>query len=166
MSDLNPQLQALAKETNRLQRDGVLLTQELIAWLDWDSFTVLVDLLFQRSGWQRRWMLESFEREGEGSRADFSTVQPLLAQVGYVRLVERVSPLAIDQLIRVQQTNPRYDHHFLIGQFQGLPEHCVQTPVSPGGPQLHVWSGALLAEKVFSAGLLAWLCDELLSATE
>lgn len=154
MSDLHPELQRLARQAKSLNSKNLLLAETLITRLDWEGFTVFVDLLFQRLGWQRRWVIDNFKYQ-EGMVADFGAIQPALAELAFVQLVEHPTQAIVDRVLSMKKPKGQYHTLFLIAQHPS-------SLISDGLDDIHYWQGSTLAAKALSVGLLDWLMSELL----
>lgn len=119
----------------------------LIGQLHWSDFELFVELLFQRSGWQRVSRLG-----GNLKDADLILEQPATGERALVQVKSKAD----------QPTLMRYEAIFRSGGYQRLFFVCHSpegrlVPEGLGG--VHIWSGEDLARRAVEAGLMGWLME-------
>jgi len=123
----------------------VAATRALIERLHWSDFEVLVDLLFQRSGWQRVSRLG-----GDLKDADLIVEQPATGERALVQVKSRADGATLARYEAVYRAGG-YDRLFFIC-------HSPEGGLVPGElTGVHVWTGDELARRAVAAGLVDWL---------
>ncbi len=129
-----------------LQAELLETTQQLIAGLHEDDFEVLVDLIFARSGWQRASVLGGTLKD-----IDLDVYEPLTGMRGLVQVKSQAGQTVLDDyLARFALTDAAAQIFFVC--------HSPKGPlVAPEQGNVHIWTGAKLAETTLRAGLFDWL---------
>jgi hypothetical protein len=127
--------------------ETVAAAQDLLERLRWSDFEVLVDLIFQRSGWQRVSMLG-----GTMPDADLIVEQPATGERALVQVKSRADQAVLRHYEEVFRSGG-YDRMFFVC-------HSPQGQLTQGDDRtIHVWSGPSLARRAVDAGLLSWLME-------
>jgi hypothetical protein len=132
-------------------RDALLdVLGDAISMLAWTDFETLVDLIFTRSGWNRVSSL------GENMKlVDMVLEQPVLAQRAAVQVKSRAGRAEFNDFVSKADATHDFSHLFFVCH---SPERELAVPERR--QDVHVWSGAELAEMVLRVGLLDWTIDK------
>lgn len=128
----------------------------LVDRLDWEGFVVLIDLIFQRCGWNRTWLIEDCS-PAEAKRVDFGVEQCGLRQKGYVVVLDSAQLAEIKRVMEKVYRNPNYDYLFFIFRCDEVKAEWVIPD------KVMLWRRAEIIDRIQISGLGAWLIEETLS---
>jgi len=137
---------ATAEARSALEQ-AVTAASALIERLHWSDFELLVDLIFQRSGWRRVSKLGGTLKD-----ADLVLEQPMTSDLALVQVKSRATQAVLD----------RYEMIFRQSNYQRLFFIC-HSPDALLVPQnrdgVHIWVGDEIARRALDVGLMPWLIE-------
>ncbi len=149
-------LRCIRGEAHPLHSKAVALGQQmeqvmgqLLRELHAADLEVLTDLLLRHGGWQRISRLG-----GSLPEADLLLSQPCTGETAWVQVKARARQGDLNEYIRRFSDNGTFDRFIFVC---AKPAKNMQLPV--GEPQLQLWSGDTLAQRVINAGLSGWVLD-------
>tara|TARA_R110002110_G_scaffold312446_5_gene525799 strand:+ start:491 stop:1420 length:930 start_codon:yes stop_codon:yes gene_type:complete len=125
----------------------VAVASDMIKGLHWADFETLVDLIFNRSGWQR------ISRVG-GTQADTDIVLelPTTGETAFVQVKSKAGQAVLNNYLQRFSTSS-HDRMFFVCH---SPVGSLQYDGTSG---VHIWAGDDLADAAINAGLFDWLTE-------
>lgn len=146
---LNALEDRLMVKANLAKRDLIDTAQRMIEGLHWADFELFIDLLFARSGWQRRSILG-----GQMADADLILEQPTIEERAFVQIKSTARQRELDDYLW-RFRNGGYDRFFFICH-SPIGDLKILQP----GKNLHLWTGQRLAQLALDLGLTNWLVEK------
>ena len=120
--------------------------QTMIEGLHWADFQSLVDLLFGRTGWQRVSRVGGTQKD-----IDLELWEPTTGARAFVQVKSQAGPAVLTDYIARCDEADGFEHMFFICHSP------TGTLAAPDRPDIHIWTGAPLADMTIKAGLYDWL---------
>lgn len=147
---INGQEEPLIAEAEALRTALHDLTQRLILTLHHRDFEIMVDLIFQASGWRRVSVLGETEAD-----ADLLLEQIATGERAFVQVKSRATPAVLEDYIARFKARGDCGRMFFICH---SPSPALAKQAN-GYAAIDLWLGDSLAAKALRAGLFDWIVD-------
>lgn len=140
--EINPIVRKASKARNALADTAI----ELIGELDQADFEVMTDLIFSRSGWRRTTLLGETQAD-----IDLALENPTTGERAFVQVKSAATQSVLEDYIDRFRKDGSFERFYFVCH---SPRGKLTAPTEAN---VHVWTGAALANAAIEAGLIDWL---------